>query len=191
MEEGPRKGDPNIAYSTFPGWPTAATGLSHSRSKKAQDKFFNKTKATCGSKLKYVYLTGHRTHFSGVIYPQLPVVFMVLDLQLGLRFCRATKNPEIAIDERLMTLRFPHAKNSFATFVSVYSPTLDSSDDVKDRFYDVLYSTLRRILQNNKIILLGDFNARVGRNNDIGHGVIGHHGIGNMNSSGLRPLSLL
>ena len=66
----------------------------------------------------------------------------------------------------------------------------DSSDDVKDRFYDTLYSTLRRISQDDKIILLGDFNARVGRNHDIWHGVIGHHGVGNMNSSGLRLLSL-
>ena len=89
-----------------------------------------------------------------------------------------------------MTLRLPHAKNRFATFVSVYAPTLDSSVDVKDRFYDVLYSTLRRISGNDKIILLGDFNARVGRNRDIFHGVIGHHGVGNMNSSGLRLLSL-
>ena len=89
-----------------------------------------------------------------------------------------------------MTLRLPLAKNRFATFVSVYSPTLDSSDDFKDRFYDTLYSTLRRISQDDKIILLGDFNARVGRNYDIWHGVIGHHGVGNMNSSGLRLLSL-
>ena len=61
---------------------------------------------------------------------------------------------------------------------------------MKDRFYDTLYSTLRRISQDDKIILLGDFNARVGRNHDILHGVIGHHGVGNMNSSGLRLLSL-
>ena len=39
-------------------------------------------------------------------------------------------------------------------------------------------------------ILLGDFNARVGRNHDIWHGVNGHHGVGNMNSSALRLLSL-
>ena len=66
-----------------------------------------------------------------------------------------------------MTLRLPLANNGFATFVSVYSPALDSSDDVKDRFYDTLYSTLRRTSQNDKIILLGDFNARVGRNHDL------------------------
>ena len=65
-----------------------------------------------------------------------------------------------------MTLRLPLANNRIANFVSVYSPTLDSSGYVKDRFYDTLYSTLRRISQDDKIILLGDFNARVGRNND-------------------------
>ena len=89
-----------------------------------------------------------------------------------------------------MTLWLPLAKNRFATFVSVYSPTLDSSDDVNVRFYDTLYSTLRRILQDCGVILLGDFNARVGRNHDIWHGVIGHRGVSNMNSSCLRLLSL-
>ena len=81
-------------------------------------------------------------------------------------------------------------ENCISTIVSVYSPTLDSSDDVKDRLYDTLYSTLRIISQDDKIILLGDFYARVGRNHDIWHGVIGHHGVGNMNSSCLRLLSL-
>ena len=42
-----------------------------------------------------------------------------------------------------------------------------------------------------KIIFLVDFNARVGRNHNILHGVTGHQGVGNMNSSGLRLLSLL
>ena len=30
---------------------------------------------------------------SGVAYPKMPVAFMTLDLQLGLRFCRALNNP--------------------------------------------------------------------------------------------------
>ena len=90
-----------------------------------------------------------------------------------------------------MTLRLPIAKNRFATFVCVYAPTLDSADDVKDRFYDTLYSTLRSISRSDIVILLGDFNARVGRNHGISQGVIGHHGVCNMNSNGLRLLSLL
>ena len=89
-----------------------------------------------------------------------------------------------------MKLLLPLSKKRIATFVSVYSPTVDTSDDVKDRFYDSLYSILRRTSQDDKIILLGDFNARAGKNHDIWHGVIGQHGLVNMNSSGLRLLSL-
>ena len=55
---------------------------------------------------------------------------------------QSTQEYPIAIDERPMTLRLPLANNRIANFVSVYSPTLDSSGDVKDRFYDTLYSTL-------------------------------------------------
>ena len=38
---------------------------------------------------------------------------------------QSTKESPIAIDERIMTLQLPLAKNCFATFVSVYSPTID------------------------------------------------------------------
>ena len=43
--------------------------------------------------------------------------------------------------------------------------------------------------RNDKIILLGNFNARVFIHHNIWQGVIGHHSVGNMNSSGLRLLS--
>ena len=52
-----------------------------------------------------------------------------------------SKEYPIAINERLVTLRVPLAKNHFAICVSVYAPTLDSFDDVKDRLYDTLFST--------------------------------------------------
>ena len=60
----------------------------------------------------------------------------------------------------------------------------------KIAFMTKLYSTLWMTLQSDKIILLGDFNARVGRNHDIWKDVIGHHNVGNINSSGLRLHSL-
>ena len=89
-----------------------------------------------------------------------------------------------------MTLRHTIAKKRIATLVSVFAPTLCLSDDVKGRLYDTLYSTIRRTSQNENVILLGDFNARVGRNDEIWHGVIANHGVGNMNSSCHRLLSL-
>ena len=56
----------------------------------------------------------------------------------------------------------------------VYAPTFDTPDDVNDRFYDTLYCTLRNMSRSDKITLLGDYNARVGENQDILQGVIGH-----------------
>ena len=44
-----------------------------------------------------------------------------------------TQESPITIDEQLMTQRLQLAKDCFATFVRVYAPTLDSSDDVYDR----------------------------------------------------------
>ena len=82
-----------------------------------------------------------------------------------------------------MTLRHPLTKHSVVIFVSAYASTLCSSDDVKDRFYDTLYFTLLVISHDDKIILLGDFNTRVGRSHDIWPGVICHHCVGNMKSS--------
>ena len=127
--------------------------------------------------------TGYTFLFSGL--PTVAHRIHGVGFAVSTALLQSTQESPIAIEERL-----PLAKNRFDTFVSFYSPTLDSSDDVKDRFYDTLYSTLRRISQDDKIILLGDFNARAGRNHNIWHGVIGHHCVGNKNSSGLQLLSL-
>ncbi|KAJ3606248.1 hypothetical protein NHX12_025768 [Muraenolepis orangiensis] len=77
-----------------------------------------------------------------------------------------------------MTLRIPLVKNRFATLLSAYAPTLPSESEAKDSFYQSLDEALRRIPKNDKIFLLGDFNARVGQNSSIWSGVLGRHGVG-------------
>ena len=64
-------------------------------------------------------------------------------------FFQRTQESLCAIDVPLMSLRLPFANNGFATFVSVHSPALDSSDDVKVSFHDPLYSTFRMISRND------------------------------------------
>lgn len=102
------------------------------------------------------------------------------------------KIPEtpVGITERLMTLRIPLTKHRYATLISAYAPTLPSDIEDKDQFYQALDETLNHIPRNDKIVLLGDFNARVGSNSHTWGGVIGNHGIGNVNSNGLRLLNL-
>ena len=94
------------------------------------------------------------------------------------------------ISERLMTLRVPLVKGEFMTIISAYAPTLAADEDIKDEFYSSLDQCLNETNKNDKIILLGDFNARVGKRSDIWRGVLGRHGVGNMNANGLRLLSL-
>ncbi|PZC80141.1 hypothetical protein B5X24_HaOG215363 [Helicoverpa armigera] len=94
------------------------------------------------------------------------------------------------VNDRLMTLRIPIASNKFAHLISVYAPTLPSADEDKETFYQQLKQTLENIPACDKIVLLGDFNARVGTEYDIWDGALGKHGVGKCNDNGLRLLSL-
>ena len=73
----------------------------------------------------------------------------------------ATDTP-VGVNERLMTLRV-HIPGGYATLICVYAPTLAAEADVKDAFYGRLREILDAIPQQDQIYLLGDFNARVGR----------------------------
>lgn len=46
--------------------------------------------------------------------------------------------------------------------ICVYAPDISKSQDEKNAFYDDLQRTLDKIARQNEIIILGDFNARIG-----------------------------
>lgn len=93
------------------------------------------------------------------------------------------------INERLMTLRLKLTNNQRATVISAYAPTLTSEDDQKEEFYSQLDEILKNIPRSDKILLLGDFNARVGRDSALWGGVIGKDGVGKCNSNGTLLLT--
>ena len=93
------------------------------------------------------------------------------------------------VSDRLMTMRLPLAKGRYVTLVSVYAPTMAASDNEKLSFYQSLKGILRNIPMADKIIVLGDFNARVGRDHETWSG-LGRHGVGGHNSNGLLLLQL-
>ncbi|KAJ7427096.1 hypothetical protein WISP_09629 [Willisornis vidua] len=68
--------------------------------------------------------------------------------------------------------------------IGFITPTLQADPAEKDKFY----TDLRRLTQNvpadDKIIILGDFNARVGKNSEAWKGVLDKHGVGNCNDNG-------
>ena len=61
----------------------------------------------------------------------------------------------------MMTLRLPLSGKRHATIVSAYAPTMTDPDEVKDKFYDDLDSVISAAAWTDKLILLGDFGARV------------------------------
>ncbi|XP_062532870.1 uncharacterized protein LOC134201645 [Bombyx mori] len=96
----------------------------------------------------------------------------------------------VHISDRITTLRVHLDKDNYLNVISVYAPTLDKSDDIKDKFYGEVTLCLDSINAREQVLLLGDFNARVGRDYEAWPGVLGRHGVGNINSNGQLLLSL-
>ena len=93
------------------------------------------------------------------------------------------------ISERLMLLRYPVSDGNTVNLISAYAPTLDSAHEIKEVFYQQLEECIRKVPKAERLIILGDFNARVGKDSDIWPGVIGKNGVGNMNGNGQLLLS--
>ena len=70
------------------------------------------------------------------------------------------------VSDRIMTMIIPLTKDRNATIVSAYAPTKTNPEENKETFYSQLKGTLRNIPSTDKLLLIGDFNARIGREND-------------------------
>ena len=70
------------------------------------------------------------------------------------------------------------------TLISVYTPTMQRPQEEKEQFYKMLGSCVSAA-EMDSVIILGDFNARVGLDWKSWPNVIGKHGVGKMNSNGL------
>ena len=91
------------------------------------------------------------------------------------------------VSDRIMTMRLPLSQNNFATIISVYAPNPDENKEV---FYNQLASVLSGIPRTDKLLLMEDFNARIGRENDKWPLGMGKHGIRKCNSNGELLLAL-
>lgn len=94
------------------------------------------------------------------------------------------------ISERILLATFEG--NPVVTIVACYAPTEAATREEKDDFYAKLESTLQEIPAHNMLILLGDFNARIGTDSfsqeSRAIGQFLHHS--ETNNNGLRLLEL-
>ena len=94
------------------------------------------------------------------------------------------------VSDRIMTMRLPLSKDNFATIISVYTPIMTNPDENEEALYNQLASVLSGIPRTDKLLLIEDFNARIGRKNDKWPLVMGKHGIEKCNSNGELLLAL-
>ncbi|XP_044573682.1 craniofacial development protein 2-like [Drosophila ananassae] len=93
------------------------------------------------------------------------------------------------ISDRIISARF-RCNARHITIVQCYAPTEDASDDIKDDFYNALTSSLTRIGRGDVKILMGDFNAKIGPNNNGLETIMGKHGVGSRSNNGDRLIDL-
>ena len=95
----------------------------------------------------------------------------------------------VGINERLMTMCLPLGDFTLS-IISAYAPTLASSDESKESFYGAISDAIKCVPPSHKLLVMGDFNARVGTDSTSWENVIGKHGVGNENSNGTLLLSM-
>ena len=84
-----------------------------------------------------------------------------------------------------MTLRICLTQNRYITLINVYAPTMTHPEEEKEAFYAQLRSIVAGVPSGDRLIILGDFNARVGDDSDTWNPAIGKFGKGNQNYNGL------
>ena len=63
----------------------------------------------------------------------------------------------------------------YTTFISVYAPTTNNTGKAKEEFYCDLHEKVRRVPSDNRLILVRDFNDRVGSGTEKWKGVLGNN----------------
>lgn len=83
-----------------------------------------------------------------------------------------------------MSLCLPVKDSQYVKLFSVYAPTLQAEPTEKDKLYSEICSSIQSTPAYDKVVVLGDFNARVGQDASEWRGVRGRHGVGNCNGNG-------
>ncbi|XP_072022999.1 craniofacial development protein 2-like [Amphiura filiformis] len=92
-----------------------------------------------------------------------------------------------SVSSRIITAKFK-MKDGILNIINVYAPTTTHSDEESDEFYDGLQHLLQKVNKKEKLILMGDFNAKIGSDSKTWTPAMGKYGIGKINSRGEKLL---
>ena len=89
------------------------------------------------------------------------------------------------INSRIIKARF-YSKHIKTTIMQCYAPTEQATEEDKDMFYCTLQNQIDRTPQHDILIVMGDFNAKIGSNNQGYELCMGREGLGEVNNNGQR-----
>ena len=88
------------------------------------------------------------------------------------------------ISERIITARFT-SKGRNITIIQCYAPTNTTVYEEKETFYEQLQAVFQKTPKRDIRIVMGDLNAKIGKDNNDWRGTMGTEGLGQMNENGL------
>ena len=91
------------------------------------------------------------------------------------------------VSSRIITAKFTSKrKNINLHIIQCYAPTNDADDEKKDELYLKLQAIVEKASTKDMVMMMGDFNAKIGSNNTGYEDTMGTHGLGVMNDNGER-----
>lgn len=95
----------------------------------------------------------------------------------------ASVNNFVPISDRIILLQL-QSKSRKLNIIQIYAPTADKPDEEIELFYELIKQTIESLKRRDITILLGDFNAKVGKGRNDKY--IGEYGLGTRNERGDR-----
>src|SRR3984885_9220133 len=89
------------------------------------------------------------------------------------------------VNDRILSVRF-RGRQVNTTMVQVYAPTSAASEEEHDRFYIELQNVIDRTPTGDILVIIGDFNAKVGQKKGGNRNTMGDYGLGEQNEAGER-----